>query len=139
MLQLGNGPRTHDENRAHFTMWAMLAAPLMLGTIVSNDEVIAIDQDPLGRQARRVRNEDDMEVWARPLEDGAVAVAFLNRGESEAGGRRDLRVPQIQQLLVVCQGLKALDNFDAVPSAAEALTCGLLSQNSRCMPIGRRG
>lgn len=47
MLQLGNGPRTHDENRAHFTMWAMLADPLMLGTIVTNDEVIAIDQDPL--------------------------------------------------------------------------------------------
>ena len=87
MLQLGNGPRTHDENRAHFTMWAML------GTIVTNDEVIAIDQDPLGRQARRVRNEDDMEVWARPLEDGAVAVAFLNRGESEADPTATSRPP----------------------------------------------
>ena len=89
MLQVGNGTFTPDEARAHIGMWSMLAAPLMIGTdldrltpevldALSNPEVIAIDQDPLGQQARRVRAGDG-EVWVRSLKGGDVAVALLNK------------------------------------------------------------
>lgn len=98
MLQVGNGGLTADEARAHVGMWAMLAAPLMLGTdldamapevlaVVSNKEVLAIDQDPLGKQARRVQEGEGeiwtrTEVWARPLAGGDHAVALLNKSEA---------------------------------------------------------
>lgn len=82
---------TVQEMRSQFSMWAMLAAPLMAGNdpsamsaearaILVNREVIAVDQDPLGVPGRPVRLESDQEVWAKPLAGGAVAVAFLNRG-----------------------------------------------------------
>jgi len=95
MLEVGNGGMTATEYRAHFSMWALLAAPLMAGndirsmtdeirTILTNKEVIAIDQDPLGREGRRVRRSDGLEVWARQLADGGRAVALLNRTGAEA-------------------------------------------------------
>jgi alpha-galactosidase len=95
MLEVGNGGMTETEYRAHFTMWAMLAAPLIAGndlrhmseetkTILLNADVIAIDQDPLGKQATRIRDDGDQEVWARPLADGGEAVALLNRGKAPA-------------------------------------------------------
>ncbi len=79
------------ENRAHMSMWAMLSAPLIAGNdlrsmsadvrgILTHPDVLAIDQDPLVRQADRVRDDGDAEVWAKPLADGSVAVALLNRG-----------------------------------------------------------
>jgi alpha-galactosidase len=90
MLQVGNG-MSASEDRAHFSMWAMLAAPLLAGNdlrtmsdttrqILTNAEVIAVDQDPLGRQGWKVRDEGDHEVWVKPLTGGAWAVALLNRG-----------------------------------------------------------
>jgi alpha-galactosidase len=90
MLEVGNGKLTPDESRAHFGMWAMLAAPLMSGNdlrhmdadtlaVLTNKEVIAIDQDPLGKEASRVRKEGETEVWARVLAGGNRAVALLNR------------------------------------------------------------
>ena len=95
MLEVGNGGMTDTEYRSHFSMWAMLAAPLMAGNdlrdmrpeirdILTNAEVIAVDQDKLGRQARRVRKDGDLEVWARPLQGGRRAVALLNRSTTAA-------------------------------------------------------
>lgn len=91
MLEVGNDGMSIVEYRAHFSMWAMLAAPLIAGNdlrtmpdairaILANAEVIALDQDPLGRQARRVRRDGDIDVWVKPLADGSQAVALLNRG-----------------------------------------------------------
>jgi alpha-galactosidase len=90
MLEVGNGGMTDGEYRAHFSLWAILAAPLIAGndlsamseqtkTILMNKEVIAVDQDPLGVQASRVSKDGDYEVWARPLKGGARAVVLLNR------------------------------------------------------------
>ncbi len=90
MLEVGNGGMTDTEYRSHFSLWAMLAAPLMAGNdlrsmkpeirdILTNKEVIAIDQDRLGRQGHRVRKEGGLEVWARPLHDGSRAVILFNR------------------------------------------------------------
>lgn len=95
MLEVGNGGMTDDEYRAHFAMWAMLAAPLIAGNdardmdaktrgILLAPEIIAIDQDPLGRQARRVWKDGTREIWARDLADGSRAVALLNRGTAPA-------------------------------------------------------
>jgi len=95
MLEVGNGGMTDTEYQAHFSLWCLLAAPLMAGNdlramkpgtrdILTNREVIAVDQDPLGKQAGKVRDDGDLEVWARPLADGSRAVILLNRGEKEA-------------------------------------------------------
>jgi alpha-galactosidase len=95
MLEVGNGGMTTTEYRAHFSMWCLLAAPLMAGNdirnmtpeihdILTNKEVIAIDQDPMGRQGRRVKRAGGLEVWARQLADGGRAVALLNRTGAEA-------------------------------------------------------
>ncbi len=91
MLEVGNGGMTETEYRSHFSLWAILAAPLIAGNdvsamkpeiraILTNREVIAVDQDALGAQGRRVVKDGDREVWARPLKDGGRAVVLLNRG-----------------------------------------------------------
>ena len=83
------GPFTPTENQAHLAMWAMLAAPLMAGNdvaamppavraVLTDPDVIALDQDPLGRQARRIRSDGPTQIWTRPLADGSTAVALLN-------------------------------------------------------------
>jgi alpha-galactosidase len=94
MLEVGNGGMSETEYRTHFALWAMLAAPLMAGNdlrdmsdatraILTAPELIALDQDPLGKQGRRLRAEDGAEVWARDLADPrTVAVLLLNRGET---------------------------------------------------------
>ncbi|ADG73371.1 Ricin B lectin [Cellulomonas flavigena DSM 20109] len=94
MLMVGvRGTLSPTENRAHMSMWAMLSAPLIMGndvrnmsadvrSVLTNRDVLAIDQDPLVRQADRVRDDGDAEVWAKPLADGSAAVALLNRGNS---------------------------------------------------------
>ncbi len=82
---------TASEARAQFSMWAMVAAPLMLGSdpraltsaqigMLRNQQVITIDQDPLGVQGTVIANEGAGQVWSRPLAGGDVAVALLNRG-----------------------------------------------------------
>jgi len=93
MLEVGNGGMTTTENRSHFSLWAILAAPLIAGNdlrtmtaethdILTNKEVIAVDQDPLGREGRRVAKQGDLEVWAKQMQDGGRAVVLLNRGSS---------------------------------------------------------
>jgi alpha-galactosidase len=89
MMEVGNG-MTVGEDRAHFSMWCMLAAPLMAGNdiaamsketreILTNKEVIAIDQDALGVQGLKYSSKDGLETWFKPLENGDWAVCFLNR------------------------------------------------------------
>ena len=91
MLEVGNGRLNIRENRSHFSMWAMLAAPLLAGNdltnmkpevkeILTNKDVIAIDQDKLGKQGRRVYSEGEVDVWVRDLSGGAKAIAVLNAG-----------------------------------------------------------
>ncbi len=91
MLEVGNGGMSDAEYRAQFSLWAILAAPLMAGNdvrelrpairdILTAPEVIAVDQDPRGSQGRRVRAADGVEVWVKELEDDARAVLLFNRG-----------------------------------------------------------
>ena len=89
MLEVGNGGMTDSEYRAHFSLWAILAAPLIAGNdlshmppathdILTNAAVIAVDQDPLGIEGKRIAKDGDREVWARPLKGGGRAVVLLN-------------------------------------------------------------
>jgi alpha-galactosidase len=95
MLEVGNGGMTDVEYRAHFSLWAILAAPLMAGNdvrsmteatraILTAPEVIAVDQDPLGRQGKRVNMGKGVEVWVRELAGGARAIVLLNRNDAPA-------------------------------------------------------
>lgn len=95
MLQVGNPGLSETENQAHFSIWSMLAAPLMAGNdlrhmsestleILTNKEVIAVDQDPIGIQGRKISDKGDHEVWLRPLANGDRAVILPNRGENNA-------------------------------------------------------
>ncbi len=102
MLEVGNGSLDYEENKSHFTLWCMMAAPLILGNdirrfinpdgsvdtdniaykIVSNKEVIAIDQDPLGVQCRRIKTNGAEDVLVKPLEGDEFAVCFFNKASS---------------------------------------------------------
>jgi alpha-galactosidase len=95
MLEVGNGGMTPTEYRSHFSLWAMMASPLMAGndianmdettkSILLNKEVIAVDQDRLGIQGHRVWKDGDREVWVKPLAGGGRALLLFNRGETPA-------------------------------------------------------
>ncbi|HEY3381599.1 MAG TPA: glycoside hydrolase family 27 protein [Vicinamibacterales bacterium] len=112
MLEIGNGGMTDVEYRTHMSLWALLAAPLLAGNdlrtmaadtqrILTNREVIAVDQDPLGRQGHRVRADGDLEVWMRTLSGGAIAVGLFNRGASAA------------QISVRCEEFQACGGYTA--------------------------
>ena len=95
---VGWGPNLHptkltaDEQYSHISLWCLLSAPLLIGcdiehmddftlNLLTNDEVLAIDQDPLGIQAQRVATVGGIDVYAKPLEDHARAVGFFNRSD----------------------------------------------------------
>jgi alpha-galactosidase len=95
MLEIGNGGMSDDEYRTHMSLWSILAAPLLagndlrnmpasIGAILMNREVIAVDQDRLGKQGHRVWKSGDQEIWVRDLAGGDRAVAAFNRGSGAA-------------------------------------------------------
>ncbi|HEV2210733.1 MAG TPA: NPCBM/NEW2 domain-containing protein [Verrucomicrobiae bacterium] len=88
---------TPNEQYTHISLWCLLSAPLLIGCdmtkldeftlgLLTNDEVLDVSQDPLGRQAGRIAKHGSVEVWAKDLEDGSKAVGIFNRGEDEASG-----------------------------------------------------
>ena len=95
MLLVGLGKITDDESRTQVGLWSLLAAPLIASAdlrkispeslaILSNPEVIAVDQDPAGVQGRRMAEEGPLDIWMKPLADGSKAVGLFNRGEDVA-------------------------------------------------------
>ncbi|MGN0574057.1 MAG: alpha-galactosidase [Acutalibacteraceae bacterium] len=102
MLEVGNGNLSYEENKSHFSLWCMMASPLILGNdirsfikpdgtvddenttyqIVSNKELIAVDQDSLGVQCRRIKTNGAEDVLVKPLSDGSFAVCFFNKAGS---------------------------------------------------------
>ncbi|MBE6816329.1 MAG: alpha-galactosidase [Ruminococcaceae bacterium] len=100
MLEVGNGKLTPDENRAHFALWCMMAAPLVLGNdlrrltdgssqsrflidTVTNKSLILIDQDPLVKAAKRIKKSPALDILARPLANGDTALCFFNKSGRE--------------------------------------------------------
>jgi alpha-galactosidase len=95
MLEVGNGGMSDTEYRSHFSLWALMAAPLITGNdlrdmsdasieILTNEEVILVNQDPLGAQGVPISESVTLEVWAKPLSDDGFAVILFNRTEEEA-------------------------------------------------------
>ena len=95
MLEIGNGGMSDAEYRTHMSLWSLLAAPLLAGNdlrnmtpsileILTNREVIAVDQDALGKQGTKVWGAGEQEIWTRPLADGSIAVGVFNRGAADA-------------------------------------------------------
>ena len=104
MLEVGNGKLTFDENKSHFTLWSMMAAPLILGNdvrvfinedgtvdkdnkvlqILTNKDVIAVDQDKLGIQCQRIKTNLLQDILVKPLSNNEVAVCFFNKGKTNA-------------------------------------------------------
>ncbi|MGA8108845.1 MAG: glycoside hydrolase family 27 protein [Acidobacteriaceae bacterium] len=102
MLEVGNGGMTDDEYRTHMSLWAILAAPLLAGNdlskmtpetlaILTNKEVIAVDQDSLGKQGDRASAVGMTEIWTKPLSSGALAAGLFNRGDAEHSVTLNLR------------------------------------------------
>ena len=101
MLEVGNGGMNTEEYRTHMSLWAILAAPLLAGNdlstmtpdtiaLLTNREVIAVDQDAAGKEGDRVSEEGPIEVWARPLADGSKAVGIFNRHHATLTAHVDL-------------------------------------------------
>jgi alpha-galactosidase len=93
MLEVGNGGMTDVEYRSHFSLWAIMAAPLLIGTdlrtvkpdalkILLNKDVIAVDQDLLGVQGRRIRESGGVHVIVKPLKDGSRALVVFNETDA---------------------------------------------------------
>lgn len=92
--QTAPSPLTPNEQYTHVSLWCLVAAPLILSGditrlddftlgLLTNDEVIDVDQDPLGKPGRRLSKEGDAEIWAKPMEDATLAVGLFNRGQQE--------------------------------------------------------
>jgi alpha-galactosidase len=92
--QLHNTKLTPSEQYTHITLWSLLCSPLLIGcdmtqmddftlNLLTNDEVIEVNQDPLGKQAARVFKDGNIEVWMKELEDGSIAAGLFNRGEEK--------------------------------------------------------
>ena len=114
MLEVGNGGMNANEYRTHMSLWAILAAPLLAGNdlstmtpetiaMLTNRDVIAIDQDAAGKQGDRVSAEGPIEVWMKPLADGSKAVAIFNRHPNTLKANVDFRK------LGFAHGVKARD------------------------------
>lgn len=107
MLEIGNGKLTAAEDRSHFAMWAMIAAPLIAGNdlrnmdketigVLTNKAVIAINQDELGVQAFKYATKDSVETWLKPLKGGDWAIAFLNRSKQSQKVNWDWKQPPVK-------------------------------------------
>jgi alpha-galactosidase len=103
MMEVGNGGMTIKEYKAHFSLWCMLAAPLMAGNdimnmdpaikaILTNDEIIALDQDTLGKQGFCYRENGDYEIWIKELVHNERAVCLLNRGDEKKNVQVDFEL-----------------------------------------------
>jgi alpha-galactosidase len=122
---------TPNEQMTHITMWAMQAAPLLIGCdlthidnftldLLTNHDVIEVDQDMLGKPATRIARDGLSEVWARPLADGRFAVALFNRAEEPTRVRLRLAdlglagTHQVRNLWLMHDSARVHDNYSAL-------------------------
>ena len=130
MLEIGNGGMTTDEYRTHMSLWAIFAAPLLAGndvramsadtrSILLNKEVIAVDQDAMGVQGHRADKSGDIEYYARPLNNGDMALVVVNRADTSAS----LKLPWSE--MRIAEGTKVRDLWkheDFTASAGHSFT-----------------
>ncbi|WP_443750780.1 glycoside hydrolase family 27 protein [Asticcacaulis solisilvae] len=147
MLEIGNGDFDADhltEARAHMSMWAVIAAPLLLGSdvtkwpqslidIAGNREVIAIDQDPAGHPGKIVSRAGDTEVVAKPLADGSRAVALINRGSGAVTASVTLKQLGFDGAVTVRD---VWAHSDATP-VYDGITVSLAAHETKLLRVGK--
>ena len=156
ILQVGLGRTSAAQDQAHFSAWSMLAAPLLAGNdlrsmsaaskaILTNREVIAIDQDPLGAEATRLSHDGDADVWTRTLANGDRAVMLLNRGtvplsigtDAQALGLPKLRrVPHPRPVGAHLDGVGRPDRRVRPAAERGAVPGGAAARRRRQLPAG---
>lgn len=144
MLEVGNGGMTNDEYISHFSLWALIKSPLLIGcdvtkmsndtlAILTNKDVIAINQDALGVQGHKVAKNGELEVWAAPLANGDVAVVLFNRGDNIAN------ITAYWKDVGISAGVqaKALDLWSkaVLGSFADSLTLEVVKHGSRTVRL----
>ena len=146
MLQVGN-LKNDTENKAHFSLWCILAAPLMAGNdltamteqvrqVLTSPEVIAVNQDVRGIQGYKVYDDGDCEVYNKPLADGTTAVLLLNKGEKET----DIEVSWDKIGLSRNQPVRDLWARDDLGEFKDSFTAHDLGQHEhRMIKVGRPG
>ena len=146
MLQVGN-LKSSTEDKVHFSLWCMLAAPIMAGNdlrkmsdtvknILLAPEVIAINQDPRGHQGYRVFKKDSLEIYNKPLADGTTAVLLLNKGQKKC----DITVQWEQLGLKGTQKVRDLWNQKDLGSFSGSFTAKNLNQHEHLLlKIGTKG
>lgn len=148
--KVGWGPNVHDtrltanEQITHISLWALQAAPLLLGAdmsqfdafttnLMTNPEVLAVDQDQLVKAAARISQRERLEVWARPLVDGTMAVGLFNRGLQPA----DVSVTLAELGLSGTQPVRDLWSHTDLPAASRAFTRQVPAHGAVLVKIGR--
>lgn len=147
MLEVGNGKLTYEENKAHFTLWCMMAAPLILGNdirsflkpdgtvdgdnkvlgILTNRDLIAVDQDKKGLQCRRIKTNGISDVLVKPLENGEVALCFFNKGP--VAMQMDASLSQVANLAYVDLPASGKYSYTELWSKESAETANTISAN----------
>jgi hypothetical protein len=130
MLEVGNGQLNFEENKSHFTLWCMMAAPLILGNdvrkflkedgsvdsenkvleILTNKNLIAIDQDKLGKQAKRIFTDGVSDILVKPLENGEIALCFFNKGNAQ----REMSITMNKLHNDIYVNLPIIDSYEAI-------------------------
>ncbi|WP_321474801.1 glycoside hydrolase family 27 protein [uncultured Paludibaculum sp.] len=139
MLEIGNGGLNPDESRTHMSLWAILAAPLIAGNdvrsmdkdtidVLTNRDVLAVSQDPLGKQGYRLQQNGDIDIWVRPLKGGEWAVGLFNRGRAAVPAKVAWQAlglkgkPKVRDLWAHAEVESAVDGYTAtVPAHGVAL------------------
>jgi alpha-galactosidase len=144
VLEVGNGGMTHDEYVSHFSLWCLVKSPLLIGcdvtkmsndtlAILTNKDVIAISQDPLGVQGHKVAKTNDLEVWAGPLSGGDVAVILFNR--SPATANITAKWADIGLAAGVKVSVKDLWSKEALGNIADSLELSVPTHGSRTLRL----
>jgi len=134
----------HNEQVTHISLWSMLSAPLLIGCdlsqldsftidLLSNDEVIAIDQDPLGKQATCVDKQGPLEVWSKPLADGTQAVGLFNRSPQPT----EMKADWSKLGLSGAQPLRDLWQRKDLGEVSDAFTTEVAAHGAKLLKIGK--
>ncbi|MDN3595122.1 glycoside hydrolase family 27 protein [Zunongwangia endophytica] len=142
MMEVGNG-MTDAEDRSHFAMWSMLNSPLIMGNdlrkatketlkTLTNKEVIGVNKDPLAVPAFRFNNENNIEIWAKPLENDAWALVFINRNDEAVSIDFDWKKHQLADDLSQ-QYFKPLDKDYEIRDLFQHKNMGNTSKNLKAL------
>ena len=143
----GNTHPTHlkpNEQITHMTMWSLLSSPLLIGcdltrldpftlALLTNDEVLDVNQDPLGKPAGRIADSDDTEIWARPLFDGTKAVGLVNLGSDKT----DVSVTWAQLGLTGKQPIRDLWQQKDMGTSTTGYTVAVPAHGSILIKVGK--